>query len=72
MTTTVTLHTYCCESGKKFLQYIPKESCASQDIDPAVGAFYIDVSGSYPDAAWERIHYCPFCGKPLAVPSIGV
>lgn len=69
MTTTTTLRTNCCENGKANLRYIPKEACKSQDIDPPVGAFYINANNSgYPDPAWERIFYCPFCAKPLAVP----
>jgi len=65
---TITLHAGCCEKGREFLQFIPKDDCRINDIDPEVGAFYMNVNTTYPDPCWERIHYCPFCGKELAVP----
>jgi hypothetical protein len=66
MTTTITLRTNCCEKGKKHLRYIPEESCELQGIDAPVSAFYVNVQdGRYPDPAWERILFCPFCGNGL-------
>lgn len=64
----VMIQSNCCELGK-LLQFIAKEDCRRQDIEEPASAFYIDVNYSYPDPAWEKISYCPFCGADLVVPT---
>jgi hypothetical protein len=67
---TITLHVGCCEKGGEHLTFIPAERCNLFDVDPPQTGFFIDVSGGYPDPAWERIYYCPFCGKEIATPMV--
>jgi len=48
----------CCDKSKKFLTHQKANIPEGINRD----SFCIDVSGNYPDPAWEPIEFCPFCG----------